>query len=107
MPTRQMNDERYMQRGVVNKEAVSLLSMLTQTLAVISAEDDQCVVVQALGLERSNQPPHLRVGKGDFPIVGVIFVFSGIRGERTVRVVRMVQVHPPEKLRTASVASAF
>src|SRR5437879_1925096 len=104
MPTRQMDDERYMQRGVVNKEAVSLLSVLTQTFAVISAEDDQCVLVQALGLEKSNQPPHLRVGKGDLPLIGAIFVFSGIRGGRTVRIVRIVQVHPQEKLLTVILA---
>ena len=73
---RQVNDERHMQRGVVDEEAVVFLSVLAQALAVIAAEHDHGVLVQAFGFQEVNQAPDLRVRESDFPVVRTVLVFA-------------------------------
>ena len=89
-----MNHERHMQGGVVDEEAVSFFAVLAQTFAVISAEHDQGVRIQAFRFQKSNQPSDLRVGESDLPVVRAVLVFGGVRSRRTIRIVGIVQVHP-------------
>ena len=93
-----MNDERHMQRGVVDEESVSFFSVLAQAFAMIAAQDDQSVAVQAFCFKKADQASDLRIGKSNFAIVRTIFVFRVIRRGRTIRIVRIVQMHPEKEL---------
>src|SRR6266849_8327671 len=90
MPARQMNDERHMQRRVINKEPVSFFSVLAQAFPMIPAQDNQRIGIQALGLKKSNQTPDLRVRKRNLSIVRAIFVLFAVRSGRAIRVVGIV-----------------
>ena len=94
---RQMNDERHVQRGVVDEEAMGFFSVLAQALAVIAAENDHGVLIQAFGFEEMNQASHLRIGESDFSVVGTVLVFGRIRGRGMIGIVRIVQVHPEKE----------
>ena len=48
--------------GVVDEEAVGLLAVLAEHLAVVARDDDQRLVEPAVELQRVEQPADLRVG---------------------------------------------
>src|SRR5579864_5152254 len=93
-----MNQHWNMQRGIVNEESVRFLSVLAKALAVISAEHDESVAIEALGLQERNQTPDLCIGERNFTIVEVLLIFLAIRCGWAIRIVRVVQMHPEEKL---------
>ena len=93
-----MNDERHVQRGIVDEEAVGFLAVLSQALAMIAAENDHSVFIQAFGFQETNEPSYLRICEGDFTVVGTVLVFGRIRGRGMIGIVRIVQVHPEKKL---------
>jgi len=65
----QMKDEWNMKCRIVYEEPVRIFAMLAQALAVIAAEHDQCVAVQAFVFEKFDQPPNLRVCECDFAVI--------------------------------------
>src|SRR3970040_996341 len=86
---RQLEDERHVQRRVVNEEAMSLFAMLPQTLTVVANDDDQRLVVQVVFLQELDQAAYLLVVKSNFTVVGLRFVSRAVRGRRAVRMVRV------------------
>src|SRR6267154_3217022 len=93
-----MDDHRDMKRGVIDEEAMRLFPMLAEAFAVITGEHDQSVAKKVLSFKKSDQPPHLRIGECDFPIIGAVSVLFAERRWRAVREVGIVEVHPKEKL---------
>src|SRR5207302_8793495 len=77
---------------------VRLLPALTLALAVISAEQHQRILIQTLFLQKPNQSPHLLVGKRNLSIVRTLFVFLAVGRWWAIRIVRIIQMHPQEKL---------
>jgi hypothetical protein len=51
----------------VHEKTMRLFTMLSETLTMISAEDNQSVLVKSLVLEKLDQPPELRICKSDSP----------------------------------------
>src|ERR1035438_49417 len=92
-----MNEHRNMQRRIVQKEAVRLLSMLAQTFSVISRKNDQSIPIQALSFKIRDKTTDLRVREGDLAIVQPILILLAVRRRRPIRIVWIVQVHPQEE----------
>ena len=97
-PVRQLDNQWYLQGCVVDEEPVSFLSVLTQAFAMISAENHERVLVQPFFFEEPQQTSNLRVGESDLAIVWPRCVLLAIWRRRTVGIMRVVQVHPQEKL---------
>src|SRR5215831_16170501 len=87
-----------MQRGVIDKEAMSLFAVLTQDFTVIAAQDDHCALVQTLLLEKVDQSRDLRVRKRNLAVVRAILVLAVIWCGRPIRIMRIVKMHPEKKL---------
>ena len=95
-------DQRHVERGAVQEDAVSRLAVLAQRLAVVGEVGDQGVAAQAPRVERLEQPLDLRVGVHHLAGVGrgcpaVILV------RRRVGLVRIEEVDP--EVEGASAAS--
>ncbi len=95
--TRQMNDERNVQRGVIDEEAVGFLAVLAQTFAMIAAENDHGVVIQSFGFQEMNEASDLRIRESDLTVVGTVFVFGCIWGRGMIGIMGIVQVHPEKE----------
>ena len=65
-PSRQADDERYPKNALVEKEAVVLLAVLAERLAVVRDDDEQRVVEQPASLEGAEQPVDLCLGERNF-----------------------------------------
>ena len=91
------DNQRNVQRRVVDKEPVRFFAMLTQAFAMISAQDDQGLVVKALRLEELQNSAYLGIGKSDLAVVWLRAELRVVRCGRLVGGVRIVQVHPEEK----------
>src|ERR1700730_3175004 len=85
-----------MQRRVVKKQAVSFLSVLAETFAVIAGHYDDGVVVDAGFFQKCNPAGDRGIGIGNFTVVQMVLVFFRERRRRFVRIVWIVQVHPNE-----------
>ena len=55
------------------------------------------MLVQVLLFQEAQQPADLGVGKCDLPIVKMRFVLFAVGSRGTVRIVRIVQVHPEKE----------
>src|SRR3954447_17762655 len=85
-----------MRGGVIEKDAVSLLLMLSQSLAVVSGDDDNGVVIPSVLLEIGNEVPEHGVRVGDLAVVQAVFVLVVERSRRLVGIMRIVEMHPDE-----------
>ena len=72
--------------------------MLSQAFAVISAEHDYCVLIDSFFFQKSHEAPDLFIGERDLTVVGLCRIFPGIGLGRMIGSVRVVEVHPQEKL---------
>src|SRR5262245_29577482 len=72
--------------------------MLAKALTMIAAEDDDGVVVELLVFQELNEAADLGVSKCDFAIIEMRRIFLIVRRWWTVGVMRIVKVHPDEKL---------
>src|SRR3989475_5927926 len=93
-----MNDERNMQRRIVDEEPMRLLAMLAEAFSVIAAEDNQCALLQTFVLQKFKQTSNLCVRECDFAIIRTISVFFAVRSWRAIGIVRVVEMHPKEEL---------
>ena len=64
------HDPRHAQRGVVDEDAVGLLAVLAQSLAMVRGHEDEGARRPALRLQEPQQPAELRVHEGDLAVVG-------------------------------------
>ena len=69
-PLRQLEDQRHLERLAVEEDAVLLLAVVAQPLAVVGEEDDDRPVVDPLLLQLGEQVADDRVGGGDLAVVG-------------------------------------
>src|SRR5260370_19276089 len=83
-----------MQRRVVKKQAVSFLSVIAETFAVIAGDYDDGVVVDAGFFQKCNPAGDRGIGIGNFAVVQTVLVFFRERRRRFVRIVWVGQVHP-------------
>ncbi len=82
----------YVDRGVVHKKAVLLLTMVPERLAVIAEEYDQAPVIKLITLQPYHQAAQFMVGIGDLSVVRMGLIPAAIRFRRIVRAVRVVQM---------------
>src|SRR6202521_6323561 len=85
-----------MQRRVVKKQAVSFLSVLAETFAVIAGDYDDGVVVDAGFFQKCSPAGDRGIGIGNLAVVQMVLVFFRERRRRFVRIVWIVQVQPNE-----------
>ena len=64
------DDERHANRFVVDEQAVFLLAVIAETLAVIGQQHDGGAIVQLVRLQIVDQSPDDFVGVGDLAVVG-------------------------------------
>src|ERR1700726_3374953 len=87
-----------MHGGVVDKESMRLFSMLSQALTVIAAKHDQRVLINSFFFQKTEQPPHLFIRKSNFAVVRLCRILAAVRLRRMVRKMRIIEMHPQEKL---------
>src|SRR6267154_3233241 len=102
-----MDDHWNMKRRVVNKKAVGLFPMFAEALAVITGEHDNSIAVKVLSFKESDEAAHLGIGECDFSIIGPLFVLLAEWSRRTVREMRIVEMHPQKKLVVIVLAKPF
>ena len=90
----QFKDQGYVSGGVVQKNSVRVLVMLTQAFAMISDYDDERVFVPASLLQIPDKAAQGRIGVGDLAVVQTIFISLRVRRGRFVGIVRIVEVDP-------------
>ena len=95
---RQPDDQRHMHGGVVDEKAVRPFAVLSQTFAMVAAEHDDRVPIDSFLFQEAEKPPDLFIGKRDFSIVGLCRILATIRLGRTIRKMRIVEMHPKKKL---------
>ena len=93
-PSRRFHDQRYANRGIVNKKSVLTFSVLAKRFAVIAEKYDQSATVELIALEPGQEPSELVIGVCDFSIIGVVTILGTVRLGRIVGAVRVVQVQP-------------
>ena len=69
-------------------------SMLSQGLSVVASEHDEGVFVELELAEASKETSKLGVVEGDFAVIQVAGVAAEVRLGRTIRAVRIVEMHP-------------
>ena len=98
-------DQRNAHRRVVDEEAVLLLAVLAERLAVVGDDDHKRVVETPTLLQPIEEPANLRIGGGNLGVVGALHgggKARPIRLGRRVGAVGIVQMHPRQK-RTVAV----
>src|SRR5947209_15349119 len=73
-------------------------AVLAQALAMVATQDDDRVLIQPLIFQKLQQPANLFVSECDFPVIGMGCVFVRVRLRWAIRKMRIVQMHPEEKL---------
>jgi hypothetical protein len=108
---RQLQHQRDLQRFPIQEDAVLLLPVVEQALAMVGQEHDQRSVVEVLLLERGDEAPDQAVRVSDLSVVGTVLVLGLVRLGRRVRRVRVEQVQEEEhalvRLHARSQRSAF
>src|SRR5260370_11641259 len=96
---RRFQKERDTHGRIVDEEAVFFFAVLSKGFAVIAEEDDQGIVIEAVGglLEPGEEPSQLAVRVGDFALIGLLRVLRAERFGRVIRTVRVVEMEPEEK----------
>ena len=92
----QFEDERHMKRGIVQKDAVSLFTVLAESLAMVSDNDNQRGIVPPLFLQIVEECLQCRIRVRDLTIVGTMLIDLRVRGRRLVRIVWIVKMYPDE-----------
>ncbi len=92
-------EERNVQRRLVQEHGVGDLPVLSQRLTVIGQHRHHGVLLVARGAQPIDQPPELRVGECDLAVVRPARKRSPVRLRRVVRGVGVVKVHPDEERR--------
>src|ERR1035437_4598333 len=87
-----------MHGGVVDEEAVRLFAVLSQAFAMVAAEHDYRVPIDSFLFQEAEKPSDLFIGKRNFSIVGLCRILATIRLGRTIRKMRIVEMHPKKKL---------
>ena len=98
---RALDDQRDVNRGVVQEHPVRVFTMVAEALAVIGHEKDKRFVPQAVLSEALEQATHLVVRVGYLSGIQVPFVARAEGLGRIVGEVGVVVVHPQEKVRGA------
>ena len=75
-----------------------MVIMLTEAFAMVTTQHYQCAFVQMPGFEEANHSPNLLVSKCYLPIIWMVFILLSKGRWRVIRKVRIIQVHPKEKL---------
>jgi hypothetical protein len=88
--------ERHLDRLAVEQQAVLVLAVVAQPLAVVGEQDDQSPVVDSAPVELGEKPADEIVGSGDLAVVGVGVARLHHR-RRAVRSVRLVEVQEEEE----------
>src|ERR1700674_1876741 len=92
-----LNNQRYVQRRIVEKESVLLLSVFSQRLPVIAGHHHQDSVVQSGIFQPFNEPAELLVSIGNLTVIRMVCKLGAERLRRFIRAVRVVQVQPQEE----------
>src|SRR5262249_46328207 len=98
---RAADDERHVHRRVVDEDAVRLLAVLAEALAVIGERDDERVVEDAASGEPLDERADRAVHERDLAVVRAIAELTVERRRRLVVGVRIVEVEPGEEGRVA------
>src|SRR5258706_3225552 len=93
---RKFQDEGDMKSGVIKKDAMGILAMLSQPVAMIADDDDDPVPVQRAMIEEAKELSERRIGVGDLSVIGTVAEAASERRGRIVGIVRVVQVDPGE-----------
>src|SRR5437870_13342640 len=86
-----------MKGRVIDEEAVCLLAVFPQALAVVAGQNDQGIPQEALLPQESEHSTDLGVRKGDFTVIGMTEIPTGIGLRRLVGCVRVVEVNPQKE----------
>src|SRR4051794_25870318 len=86
-----------MKGRIVDKEAMGLLPVFSESLPVISAEHNQGTVVCAPLLQIPEQASQLSIGECNFAIVRIGAVFLIERRWRVVGMMWVINMNPQEK----------
>src|ERR1035437_1830387 len=92
-----LDNQRYAQRRIVEKESVLLLPVISQRLPVIAGRYHQGSLVQPGVFQPFNQPAELLVRIGNLAVIGMICESAAERLRRMIRAVRVVEVQPQEE----------
>src|SRR5260370_26011795 len=92
-------DDRDAHGRIVDEETVLSFAVLSKGFAVIAEEDDQGIVIEAVGglLEPGEEPSQLAVRVGDFALIGLLRVLRAERFGWVIRTVRVVEMEPEEQ----------
>src|ERR1041384_1137783 len=82
--------------GVIEKNSVSIFSVLAQSLAMIADYNHDGIVVPTSSFDKSEKFAESRISIGDFPVVQAIFVSLRIGRGRFVGIMRIVEMQPHE-----------
>src|SRR6476660_6469891 len=105
--TRQLDEQRHMDRGVIKENAVSQFPMLTQRLAVVGCYDDERIVVQPLAPQIIQELAYDIVHVGDCSVIRLFGILAAERFRRIVGVVCIPEVKPQEKRAPLLLAHPF
>src|SRR6266404_2354682 len=83
-----------MSRRVVQKYSMRIFAMLAQSLAMISDDHNNRVLIPSMRLQISNKIPQRRVRISDFTIVQTVFVYLRVGKRRLVRIMRIIKMYP-------------
>ena len=92
----ELHEERHLERLAVEEDAVLVLAVLPEPLAVVGEEDDEALLVEAERLQPVDQLAHDGVRRGDLAVVGLGVPAPEGLG-RLVGAVRLVDVEEREE----------
>ncbi len=91
------DDQRDVDRRVVDEEPVRQLPVIAEPLAVIPGDDDERIVEQTAILEKPPETAEERIGVGHFAVIRPPLVLRQIGFGRGVGIVRVVEVEPDKE----------
>ena len=91
------DDKRHMCRRFVDEETVLDLTVLSQTLAMISRQHNEGVIRNTTTAESFQKSADLGVRVGNLTQVWLARVLRTVRFGRRIRRMRVVQVHPKKE----------
>src|SRR5438128_6628387 len=86
-----------MHSGVIDEESVFFLSVISEGLAVIAEQHDDCALIQTITFQPADQAPQFVIGVCDFPVVKMIAILSVVRLGWIIRAVRIIEVKPEKE----------
>ena len=89
-----IDDQRHARRRLIQQQPVVVLSMVTETLAVIACKDDQRVRIEAGGFQVGMEADQLGVGVGHLTEIGVVGILPGKGRRRVVGQMGVIEVNP-------------